>query len=90
MIGQIDNATEYHRSSVTFYHGLSKLHLVSYDLLQIRSFGTIPERLKQNLTFLTTGLIPIDPYSFQIMYQNSSSSLQTKDYLNAFTVLSKR
>jgi hypothetical protein len=81
---------EYHPISVAFHHGISKLHIVPYNSMEIRSFGTIPERLKPSLAFLTTGSIPMHQYTFQIINQNSPSPLQTNEYLNAFTLLSKR
>jgi hypothetical protein len=90
MCGQIDNAIEYHPISIAFHHGISKLHIVPCNSMEIRSFGTVPERLKQSLAFLTTGSIPMHQYTFQIINQNSPSPLQTNDYLSAFTLLSKR
>ena len=89
MCGQIDNAIEYHPIPIAFHHGLSKLHLVQYDPTAIRSFGTIPERLQPDLAFVATGMIPMHPYTFQIINRDSPS-LAHADYLNAFTLLSKR
>ena len=90
MFGKIPNAIEYHPISVAFYHGLSKLILVPYDPAEIRSYGTVPNRLKQYLPFLTSGVVPMHQYSFQIATEDSHSPSQDNNYLNAFTLLSKR
>ena len=90
MFGQIDNAIEYHPISVAFHHGLSKLQLVQYDPDEIQSFGNVPDRLKPALNFLTNGIIPMHPYTVQILNQNSSSPLRIIDSLDTFTLLSKR
>ena len=89
MLGSIDNAIDYHPIPIAFHHGLSKLHLVQYDPTVIRSFGSVPSRLQQTLAFLATGVIPMHQYTFQII-NHDSPALTHVDYLNAFTLLSKR
>lgn len=89
MFGEIDNAIEYHPIRVAFEHGSSQLDLVQFNPADIQLSGQIPDRLKEQFSFLQQGLIPLHPYSFKLI-QKTNPSLSCQRHLNTMTLLSKR